>query len=75
MDFNIIDIILNGTSKMDDNFNFDFNVLINDNITNIMNNTTESVPTVKKRKRRSKKEIEQEELLKNLVPDSELNDD
>ena len=40
-----------------------------------MNNTTESVPTVKKRKRRSKKEIEQEELLKNLVPDSELNDD
>ena len=51
------------------------NVLINDNITNIMNNTTESVPTVKKRKRRSKKEIEQEELLKNLVPDSELNDD
>jgi hypothetical protein len=24
MDFNINDIIFNGTSKMDDNFNFDF---------------------------------------------------
>ena len=24
MDFNIIDIVLNGTSNMDDNFNFDF---------------------------------------------------